>query len=327
MSWRSIELSTHLASLPAMLGAEERQFLYWLGCEAYSGAGEIVDLGSFLGGSAACLAAGVQANGRAIEKTSRVHSFDRFEFADYHRPFLPGFSGPAGASTLPEFEQNVAPYAPIVRAYVGDICTQRWDRPIEILFVDFTRSWQDHDALAAKFYRRLIPGRSILVHQDYIYVLCYWLHAFMEFYAGCFEFLEPHVLYGTAAWRLRKKLPAKACWTPLYRRLSVDDIGALIDRSIGRYRTRLTDDNYMTPLLIARCRFEWHARGRTAAKRMIERLGLDPAQSHTAQFLDELATSQDDSPQAEIFRQSGISPWRLRARSLFRALRRSVRAP
>ena len=79
MEWREVPLSV-LPDVPGMLGGEERQFLYWYARDKYTGAGEIVELGAFLGQSASALAAGLAANPRCTDKSGRVHSFDRFGY-------------------------------------------------------------------------------------------------------------------------------------------------------------------------------------------------------------------------------------------------------
>jgi hypothetical protein len=266
-----LNVRTKLDGMPTMLWREERLFLYHVARDLYQGRGEIVDLGAFLGGSAACFAAGLRDRRWGCDTHGRIHSFDLFEYAPHHAPFLPDFAGGPGASTLPVFWQTVAPYEDSVRAVAGDICRQTWRAPIEVLFVDFTQSWVHHDATADLFYRHLSAG-SILIHQDYLYVLCYWLHIFMEFYAEYFEVIEPFIPAASAAWRVKAPLPDEALSVPLHRRLSTAAMRALLDRSVDRYRDILRGDRavYLTLLRCARARFTWHHVGREEA---LEELG------------------------------------------------------
>jgi hypothetical protein len=79
-----------------------------------------------------------------------------------------------------------------VTAVKGDICQASWpEQDIEILFVDFTHHWRHHEAVVRIFYRHMVPGRSLLIHQDYVYTLCYWLHVFMEFCRDSFDLVSP----------------------------------------------------------------------------------------------------------------------------------------
>src|SRR5690349_18238379 len=78
--WLDINPSI-LPAMPAMLWQEEKQFLYWLGMQSDNDA--IVDLGTFLGASAACLAAGVEASG----SNSHIFSYDLFTFGPWCKPY------------------------------------------------------------------------------------------------------------------------------------------------------------------------------------------------------------------------------------------------
>jgi hypothetical protein len=277
MSWREIDLARidRLASVPAMLGGDERRFLYSLGRDVWSGAGEILDLGAFLGGSAACLAAGVR-DGPVQDKAARVHSYDWFRFwTPAHRPFLPDFAGGDGDDVLPVYRVTTEPYREIVTATAGDICAQPWDRPVEILFLDFTQSPAQHDAVTRTFYPHLLPG-AMLVHQDYVYVICWWLHVWMEKHSRYFEVVEPFVPNGTAAWRLTSPLPAAAL-APLHTQLSTAEMYALMDHSLERYRPRFTgsDEVFFLLLRCARCRLTLDLVGPEAARREIAALPAD----------------------------------------------------
>jgi hypothetical protein len=283
MPWRRIDLGPidGLASVPSMLWPDERRFLYWIGRDVWTGRGEIVDLGAFLGGSAACLAAGVR-DGQVAAKAGRVHSYDDFRFASFHRPFLPDFEGKDGDSTLPAFHATTAPYAGIVTATSGDICAQPWEKPIEVLFLDFTQTVAHHDAVARTFYPHLVPG-GLLVQQDYIFVVAYWLHVWMELYASHFEVVEQFVRSSTAAFRLKEPLPPSA-FAPLRSQVTAADMHRLMDRSLDRYRPLFkgSDDVYLLLLRCARGRLTLHEVGPEAARR--EASALPQRSPHVVQL-------------------------------------------
>ena len=94
-----LNVRTKLDGMPTMLWREERLFLYHVARDLYQGRGEIVDLGAFLGGSAACFAAGLRDRRWGCDTRGRIHSFDLFEYAPHHAPFLPDFVG--GQDTVP----------------------------------------------------------------------------------------------------------------------------------------------------------------------------------------------------------------------------------
>src|SRR5262245_53964878 len=167
-----------------MLGGEELQFLYFVAREYYSGSGEIVDAGAFLGASARALGAGLRDNRRVDDKRRRIVSYDLFQFDDVHRVYVPDARLQPGDDTRPLFEAFVGDVREQIVTVRGDISRQSWpsERQIEILFVDFTQCWEHHESLVRNFYRAMVPGRSLLIHQDYVHTLCYWLHIFMEHY-------------------------------------------------------------------------------------------------------------------------------------------------
>lgn len=297
MDWKNCSID-RIPQLPAMLGGEERQFLYWVAKECYTGRGEIMDIGAFLGGSAAALGQGLRNNLRDINKARRVHSFDFFAFAEFCRPYAPEFRGDIGDDTLPIFVERTRAFSDLIAPVKGDICKQRWEQPIEVLFLDFTQTWMQHDAVADIFYRRLMPG-GVLIHQDYLYVICYWLHIFMEYYADYFELVSPHIYNTSAAWRLKRSLPEQALADPLYRRHSVSDLMALLDRSIQRY-DKLSGEPFSTELRCARTRFILHAEGPDAAFRYAR--NLNPTESVEVVVKEILHWNPANSPYRDVFR-------------------------
>jgi hypothetical protein len=233
--WDSAPLA-QLASVPGMLSGEELQFLYFVAREFYSGLGEIVDAGAFLGASAQAFAAGLENNPAVRHKAKRIFSYDFFEFSDFYRSYLPDRQLTVGDDTLPLFHEFTKQFSAYITAAKGDICQQSWPRRnIEILFVDFTQRWQHHEFVVRNFYPNLIPGRSLLIHQDYVYTVCYWLHIFMEYYKNSFNLISPLIPNSTAAWLYNWPLPSEAFQTPLNERLSFSDLLALFDRSLATY--------------------------------------------------------------------------------------------
>ena len=169
-------------------------------------------------------------------------------------------------------------------AVKGDICGVSWpERDIEILFVDFTHHWRHHEAVARSFYRHMMPGRSLLIHQDYVYTLCYWLHIFMEFYRDSFDLVSPLILNGTAAWIYTRPLPPDAFEAPLNERLSFPELLALFDRSLAGYNG--------TAAGVLRC-----ARGRM----LLHGLGPDRAREYVTQLEREYAGHRTLSPHVAL---------------------------
>lgn len=175
------------ASVPTMLSDDECKFYLWLAEHAASGQGVIVDLGCFAGGSTAYLAQGAQRAGHA----QHVHAFDRFRASEAVKRDVLYRSGVApfdGARILELARTLLAPWAPHVTLHPGPIEAQNWTGPpIELLVIDAAKSVALADHIAASFFPALIPGRSIVVQQDFLHWKTPWLPAQMELMADCFE--------------------------------------------------------------------------------------------------------------------------------------------
>src|SRR5438067_2369515 len=73
-----VDLPQDVAAIPSMMSVGERKFLYGLAKDYYTGAGRIIDAGTFLGASTRCFGAGLQKNA-TYDRTrwpSPVISFD-----------------------------------------------------------------------------------------------------------------------------------------------------------------------------------------------------------------------------------------------------------
>lgn len=166
------------ARVPTMLTAEEGQLYHWLG-RRVQGDGATVDLGAYAGGSAARLLSGLERSGRRF----RVHSYDRFRSSRaFWAKFMPDEPLPEAddADLLPVVRRHLAPWEQHVTLQVGDIGRMQWSgEPVEILAVDAAKGAVLADHIAAEFFPALVPGRSILVQQDYLMAVQPWLCAQM----------------------------------------------------------------------------------------------------------------------------------------------------
>jgi hypothetical protein len=214
--------------IPTMIGREERNYLHWLGRQVWSGAGCVLEIGPWLGGSTACLASGMIASGHKTSGMLRV--FDNFIWREFmtHRAELPLA---VGESFEAFFQKHVAPWAETIRSlrcslpdervqddeFVAnfrgesepDLPTFAWDasEPVEILFLDGAKSWRGLRWLLLEVHASLLPGKSLLVCQDFKDWVSYWVPAIM---VRLREHLEPvhNVLHGdTVAFRLRSPIP------------------------------------------------------------------------------------------------------------------------
>jgi hypothetical protein len=191
-----------IAGMPSgMLGDLEGALLYFLARDYFRGFGEMVDAGSFLGSSSYCLAKGLDENKILKTKSGRLHAFDLFEIwreqessstvmaSELSRNF--GISVADGESTLPTYMANLGALGRHIRVNRGDITEMKWGgRPIEILFLDICKNKKVWRHVLRMFYPSLIPGISVVVHQDYHHPLLPFIHVAQEFLADFFEVVD-----------------------------------------------------------------------------------------------------------------------------------------
>lgn len=185
------------ADLPTMITPEERQYLYWLGADVWQGEGYVVEIGPWLGGSTWCLAAGMRQSGHPIDK--RLVVYDNFVWRDFmsSRTSLDLKPGDCFQS---EFQKNLQEFESTIDSWKQTLPDEviEHDReahskrytdsenvplfrgvpgsdPVEILFIDGAKSWMGQKHLLLHVAERMIPGKSILVCQDFKYWGNYWV--------------------------------------------------------------------------------------------------------------------------------------------------------
>jgi hypothetical protein len=235
--WRLPAGRKRVPHVPSMLSSEESRLLAWAARERYTGEGVIVDGGPFLGGSTAALCVGLQENRRTSRKAGVVHSFDLFLndncFYDTYLEEL-GEDVPLGESFLPVYERLMSPYREFLCVHPGDLCTVPYAAgPIEILFVDVAKSWELNASIVSKFFRHLIPGKSLVIHQDYLHFYSYWLVITMWFFRDYFTY-EGRVDEGySALFAYTRKIPEDMLETDL-RSLPVAQKRAAFENELAR---------------------------------------------------------------------------------------------
>ncbi|WP_300513192.1 hypothetical protein [Aliiroseovarius sp.] len=173
-------------TVPTMLAAEEQALYAWLTGHWMRDLGEVVELGSFVGGSTARLAAGLVAAGR----TAHLHAYDRFGCSEGLKETMlypAGIAPFEGTDILPLAHALLAPWRDQVTLHPGRIEKQSWDGgPIELLVMDASKKIPLMDRMAATFFPSLIPGRSLVIQQDYLHWRTPWIAVQMEAMADWF---------------------------------------------------------------------------------------------------------------------------------------------
>lgn len=165
--------------IPTMLKRTERLFLYQYASQEYTGGGEIVDLGSWLGGSTAPLAQGLARNQRPETANKRIHAYDHFIWSPWMNE---NFQGPrfeslrVGDSFVELFREYLGRWAHRVEPAVGDLNESGWSgQPVEMIFVDVMKSMDLANTVVQLFFPYLRPGLSRVVHQDFVHFNTPWI--------------------------------------------------------------------------------------------------------------------------------------------------------
>lgn len=231
---KDFRLPDGIADVPGMLSNEEKRMLYYLARSEYSGAGAIIDLGAYLGGSTICLAAGARDAG--LENVM-LHSYDLFRLADFERKrYFP--DAPSEFNARPVFDANLAAYQDMLIVHEGDVLNFPWGGgPIELLFIDIAKSHRVWDHLLAQYFPALIPERSLVVVQDYLWPETGpWHHVVMEKLANYFQYVTDTGI-NSVVFALTAPVPSEVLTECQWKNLTTAEKLELMDRAIGKLDT------------------------------------------------------------------------------------------
>lgn len=240
-AWRRRAVPVACARVPTMLMPGELRLLHYLAEERYTGEGAIVDAGCFLGGSTLALADGLRRNlrRRGVEEEKLIRSYDRFEIEGWTvGSFFPE-SARAGESFRPLFDRNIEPYAGLVDVHPGDVRLWPWEGgPVEILFIDLAKHWTVCDWVTWQFFPHLIPGKSVVIQQDYLYHhWVAWIHVTMEFYSEYFEYVCD-TGSNSVVFLNTRRIPEEFLREKTVESLTTAEKVELMDRAAARFKGR-----------------------------------------------------------------------------------------
>lgn len=174
--WRNITPAR--CCIPAMLTLAERQYLQYIG-KFYEGKGEVVEVGSWLGGSTYYLVSGLTCNQNF--KNKRLYVFDDFVWRSaWMDKWLVGtsLSPPKNHESFEKlFESQVGQILQKLEVSRGKLCDYdgnenlqklQWiGKKIEIIFVDCGRSFEVNQAWWKIFSPYFIPNHTLIIMQDW----------------------------------------------------------------------------------------------------------------------------------------------------------------
>lgn len=199
-------------TVPTMLTPQEINYLHWLARQHCRGLGRIVELGCFLGGSTMALATGLKANIHGARRLGPMLTYDSFEM-DGVAAAMPMHTYRAGERFRPLFDIHLRDHLADVEVREGwvprDLPVEDEaefypeQAPVEVLFIDVAKDWLVHSTILRCFGRHLIPGKSVVVQQDYKYYFGHWIPLHMHQLRECFEILDDVPLSATMSFRYR----------------------------------------------------------------------------------------------------------------------------
>jgi hypothetical protein len=219
-----------------MIVEEESSWLRNYATETYSGAGEIVDLGCFVGSTTIALAQGLRANPAA--KTAKIHACDCFRWEDWMQRWweAKGLTPPdlERDSFLPEFLKRTSPWKEQIIVHSEDLAGSRWDDgPIEFLLIDVMKSADVAEAIARNFFGALIPGKSYIAHQDFAHWLTSWISVLQFRLRDSFEVAADVPMSGTVVFHYRKPFLPEAVGDLSMSSVKPEEIEAAFDYSLS----------------------------------------------------------------------------------------------
>ncbi len=218
-----------LPDVPGMITEAEGRFLYWLTRETALG-GAVVEVGTWLGRSTVHLAAGLRDAGLP----GRLHAYDRFVWLPdqaHQAPDLPLRPGQSFEPVFRRFVETVDPGVHVHRADLGEIV---WDAgPIDVLFLDAPKRWSEVWSALRTFGSHLVPGRSLLVFQDYLFPLSPEIALAMDRLRDRTARVHAVTPGGTVSFRVDRPLAEEDLREPPLESLDPAEVGAAWERILA----------------------------------------------------------------------------------------------
>jgi hypothetical protein len=180
-----------------------------------------------------------------------------------------------GESFLEILRENIRTCSDCVELVTGDITQQSIDEPIEVLFLDVCKTPAVNSHIIKKFFSRLIPGRSVVIQQDFVHEWLPWLPITMGLFEPYFQFLGVIGESPSAVWLNTRAIPDLAPWEKegagdLYWDVPLPRLLGLFDRGIRS----LTNENHRYWVELAKCRLIADRGQKTRALDLLDRLTL-----------------------------------------------------
>lgn len=292
-----------------MTTTEERAFLAWWMKERYRGEGTVVELGPFVGASTVSICHGLRLNNRVRKNCERVRVYDRFICDDFMAqsinsalgsPRLAGASSAplqAGDSSLPAFLRQTAEYESLIDLRPGDLLSQKHDgAPVELLFVDAMKTPELAEHVVREFFSCLLPGKSLLIQQDFVHYWTSWIHLIQYDLRDRCEFACHVPRSDSAVFTVRKSIVDAAAY-----KLNIQTRSDAEIDEVFAYSLRLIDGDMRENVHAAKAMHYYHAGQVDRCREMVGRYLRDnPAAKNDMRIVADLLNAETDRAGLQI---------------------------
>ena len=207
--------------------------------ECFSGEGCMVDLGCWFGATTFSLACGLKRN-RHAKYNRRIEAFDLFVWRDPMNAEADKIGMPRmyqhGESFYADVLKLMEPYKEVVHLHQQDLLQyQPTQVPVEFLFIDAMKSWPLAEKIVTDFFPLLIPGKAIVVQQDFSFhhPIAATSHLLMWRLRDHFDWLHQIPRSGSVAFISKKRIEAAELPDLRPESFSVDEIDQAYEYSRG----------------------------------------------------------------------------------------------
>jgi hypothetical protein len=215
----------------SFINAAESAHFTSLVAQHYTGQGLIVDGGCFLGGSTLALCRGLPSSMLNLGE-KRVIALDVFRIREKYieeRLLRSSHDVRMGESFLAIFLNNLSQYLTLVEVRCGDLLrVGRIEKAIEVCVVDIAKNSTLNAYIVRRWMPKLIPGLSLLVHQDFYSPFLPWIAVTMAHLMPYFEIVSPKC-GECATFRLLKYIPQER----INEAVAIDPLSQLGLRSLA----------------------------------------------------------------------------------------------
>jgi len=207
---------------PGSLIVEEKRLFHLLAKHYFTGEGDIFDAGINLGCCVEGFASGFAKNANYYKINKQIWAYELAKFGalrgagyDWIRDIIKHYYDKPKDYDIDDGDfsyaelvrRNVAHLdgAEKVKLIIGEVMEQEYPDNIEIMFLDLCKTPELNFAMQ-KLYSRLIPGKSLLIHQDYIYPGTMWIRVTMGYLAEYFDYVGSTPI-DSAVWLLKREIP------------------------------------------------------------------------------------------------------------------------